>query len=153
MSKTRIGIYASKKDEYGNMVECCIKGEQPDLILIGTFDTNSEFVGRVITNWCDKYPTDSLQFRGNAFYDQGGIAEDENGVNNWLIVEKEFPSLLKKIEALYIYLEIDGDEEHYNLGKEIPDNIRLFHLFEGRNINLINVRKSDGFNLNVEISL
>ena len=152
----KVGFYAGRINEDGNVEECCFAGEKPEFILIGNFEifeNKKEFVGRVITNRCDKYPTDSLLFRGKSVWDQAGIAEDEKGVNLWDAVAKEFPNLLSEIESLYEYLESDSDEEHYNLSKEIPDEIRLFCLYEGGVINLTEVKKGNGENLNLEIFL
>lgn len=147
----KVGFYAGRINEDGNVDECCFSGEKPEFILIGTFDNKKEFAGRVITNWCDKYPTDSLLFRGKSVWDQAGIAEDENGENLWAEVAKDFPNLLSEIESLYEYLESDSDEEHYNLSQEISDEIRLFCLYEGNVINLTEVKKGNGENLNLEI--
>lgn len=149
----KVGIYACKIDEYSNTVESCFEGDRPDFIVIGTFDQSKNFVGRVITNWCDKFPTDSLVFNGKSYWDQAGIAEDENGNNIWLEVSNNFSYLLSKIESLYDYLCIDTDEVHYNIAKEIPDEFRLFSLFEGNTINLMNVKKDNGEKLGVEIIL
>ena len=149
----KVGIYACKIDEYCNNVELCFAGDRPDFIVIGTFDQSKNFVGRVITNWCDKSPTDSLIFNGKSFWDQAGIAEDENGNNLWLEVSNNFSNLFSKIESLYDYLCIDTDKVHYNIAKEIPDEFRLFCLFEGNTINLINVKKDNGEKLGVEIFL
>ena len=71
----------------------------------------------------------------------------------WLIASKDFPNLLTEIESLYDYLEIDSDEEHYNLSKEIPDELRLYNLFEGQIVNLNEVKKSNGLNLGIELYL
>ncbi len=149
----KVGIYAGKIDEYSNIVECCFTNDQPDFIVIGTFDQSNNFVGRVITNWCDKFPTDSLFFNGKSVWDQAGIAEDENGKNIWSEVIQEFPNLLNKIEALYDYLTTDADNEHYNISKDIPDEVRLFSLYEGNTINIIDVKKGNGEKLGLEIFL
>ena len=71
----------------------------------------------------------------------------------WLIASKDFPNLLTEIESLYDYLEIDSDEEHYNLSKEIPDELRLYNLFEGQIVNLNEVKKSNGSDLGIELYL
>ena len=150
----KTGVYACKIDEYGNTVECCYAGDKPDFILIGIFDQNKCFIGRVITNWCDKYPSDSLFFRNKSIWDQGGLAVDENGENIWEEVSKEFPDLLREIESLYEYFITDEeDEEYYNLSKEIPKEIRLFYLYEGYTVNLSNVKKGNGEKLGVELFL
>ncbi len=149
----KVGFYSGKINVEGKIEECCFAGEKADFILVGTFDSNGEFIGRVITNWCDNAPSDSLLFRGHSIWDQGGIAENENGINLWDEVSKEFPNLLGDIESLYEFLEAASDEEHYNLSKEIPDEIRLFSLFEGRTVNLSNVKKGNGEFLNLEIFL
>lgn len=150
----KVGFYGGKINEDGNIEECCFKGDKPEFILLGTFEMHEnkkEFVGRVITNWFDKSPTDSLLFRGKSFWDLGGIAEDDKGLNLWDYVKKEYPNLLSEIESLYEFLELDSDEEHFNLSKEIPDEIRLFCLYEGSIINLTEVKKGNGENLNLEI--
>lgn len=152
----KIGFYAGKVNEDDNIEECCYAGDKPDFIILGGFANNEdkkEFIGRVITNWCDKYPTDSLVYGGKNVIDQGGIAEDEEGNDLWLTVSKDFPNLLSEIETLYDFLETDSDEEHYNLSSEIPDEIRLFNLYEGNKINLQNVKKGDGSNLGIELYL
>ena len=150
----KIGFYAGKMNEDDNIEECCYAGDKPDFIILGGFTKNegkNEFIGRVITNWCDKYPTDSLIYGGKNVIDQGGIAEDEEGNDLWLTVSKDFPNLLKEITSLYDYLETDSDEEHYNLRSEIPDEIRLFNLYEGNKIDIQNVKKGDGSNLGIEL--
>ena len=150
----KIGFYAGKMNEDDNIEECCYAGDKPDFIILGGFTKNegkNEFIGRVITNWCDKYPTDSLIYGGKNVIDQGGIAEDEEGNDLWLTVSKDFPNLLKEITSLYDYLETDSDEEHYNLRSEIPDEIRLFTLYEGNKIDIQNVKKGDGSNLGIEL--
>jgi len=154
--ETKVGFYAGKFNEDDNIEECCYPGEKPDFILLGTFKNfngKKDFVGRVITNWCDNLPTDSLIYEGKSVFDQGGIAEDEEGKDLWLNTSKDFPNLLTEIESLYDFLEIDSDEEHYNLCDEIPDEIRLYNLFEGQVINLNNVKKSNGEKLGLEIYL
>ena len=150
----KIGFYAGKMNEDDNIEECCYAGDKPDFIILGGFTKNegkNEFIGRVITNWCDKYPTNSLIYGGKNVIDQGGIAEDEEGNDLWLTVSKDFPNLLKEITSLYDYLETDSDEEHYNLRSEIPDEIRLFTLYEGNKIDIQNVKKGDGSNLGIEL--
>jgi hypothetical protein len=150
----KIGFYAGKMNEDDNIEECCYAGDKPDFIILGGFTKNekkNEFIGRVITNWCDKYPTDSLIYGGKNVIDQGGIAEDEDGNNLWITVSKDFPNLLNEINSLYDYLEIDEDNEHYNLSSEIPDEIRLFNLYEGNKIDIQNVKKGDGSNLGIEL--
>jgi hypothetical protein len=150
----KIGFYAGKMNEDDNIEECCYAGDKPDFIILGGFTKNekkNEFIGRVITNWCDKYPTDSLIYGGKNVIDQGGIAEDEDGNNLWITVSKDFPNLLSEIETLYDFLETDSDEEHYNLSSEIPDEIRLFTLYEGNKIDIQNVKKGDGSNLGIEL--
>ena len=154
--ETKIGFYAGKYNDSENIEECCYPGEKPDFILLGTFKNfngKKDFVGRVITNWCDDLPTDSLIYEGKSVFDQGGIAEDKEGNDLWLIASKDFPNLLTEIESLYDYLEIDSDEEHYNLSKEIPDELRLYNLFEGQIVNLNEVKKSNGLNLGIELYL
>lgn len=151
--KIKVGFYAGKLNAEGNIEECCFPGEKADFIILGTFDYNDNFTGRVITNWCDNMPTDSLLFRGQSVYDLGGIAENKHGLNLWDEVSKEFPNLLVYIESLYEYLEADSDEEHYSLSKEIPDGKRLFCLFEGKIVNLSKVKKGNGEFLNLEIFL
>lgn len=149
----KIGFYAGKMNEDDNIEECCYAGDKPDFIILGGFTKNegkNEFIGRVITNWCDKYPTDSLIYGGKNVIDQGGIAEDEEGNDLWLTVSKDFPNLLSEIETLYDFLETDSDEEHYNLRSEIPDEIRLFTLYEGNKIDIQNVKKGDGEKLGIE---
>lgn len=148
----KIGFYAGRVNEDDNIEECCYAGDKPDFIILGGFSDN-EFVGRVITNWCDKYPTDSLVYGEKKVIDQGGIAEDDNGDDLWNTVSKDFPILLSEIETLYNYLESDYDEEHYNLSAEIPDEIRLFNLYEGNVIDLQKVKKGDGSNLGIELNL
>ena len=148
----KIGFYAGRVNEDDNIEECCYAGDKPDFIILGGFSYN-EFVGRVITNWCDKYPTDSLVYGEKKVIDQGGIAEDDNGDDLWNTVSKDFPNLLSEIETLYNYLESDSDEEHYNLSAEIPDEIRLFNLYEGNVIDLQKVKKGDGSNLGIELNL
>lgn len=155
-NQIKVGFYAGKLNEDDNIEEYCFAGEQPDFILLGGFrDYNGkkEFVGRVITNWCDKYPTDSLLYDGKNVNDSGGFAEDEDGSNLWDIVSNEFPNLLNEINALYDYLEIDDDDEHYNLCMEIPDDIRLFNLYEGNYVNLQEVKKGNGENLGIDFYL
>ncbi|WP_396167887.1 hypothetical protein [Flavobacterium sp.] len=152
----KIGFYAGKVNEDDNIEECCYAGDKPDFIILGGFTNNDgkkEFIGRVITNWCDKYPTDSLIYGGKYVIDQGGIAEDEEGNDLWITVSKDFPNLLSEIETLYDFLETDSDEEHYNLSSEIPDEIRLFTLYEGNKIDIQNVKKGDGSNLGIELYL
>jgi hypothetical protein len=152
----KIGFYAGKVNEDDNIEECCYAGDKPDFIILGGFTKNegkNEFIGRVITNWCDKYPTDSLIYGGKYVIDQGGIAEDEEGNDLWITVSKDFPNLLSEIETLYDFLETDSDEEHYNLSSEIPDEIRLFTLYEGNKIDIQNVKKGDGSNLGIELYL
>ncbi len=152
----KIGFYAGKMNEDDNIEECCYAGDKPDFIILGGFinnDGKKEFIGRVITNWCDKYPTDSLIYGGKNVIDQGGIAEDEDGNDLWITVSKDFPNLLSEIETLYDFLETDSDEEHYNLSVEIPDEIRLFTLYEGNKIDLQNIKKGDGSNLGIELYL
>ena len=152
----KIGFYAGKVNEDDNIEECCYAGDKPDFIILGGFTNNDgkkEFIGRVITNWCDKYPTDSLVCGGKHVVDQGGIAEDEEGNDLWITVSKDFPNLLSEIEILYNFLETDSDEEHYNLSTEIPDEIRLFNLYEGNKIDLQKVKKGDGSNLGIELYL
>jgi hypothetical protein len=152
----KIGFYAGKVNEDDNIEECCYAGDKPDFIILGGFTNNDgkkEFIGRVITNWCDKYPTDSLIYGGKYVIDQGGIAEDEEGNDLWITVSKDFPNLLSEIETLYDFLETDSDEEHYNLSVEIPDEIRLFTLYEGNKIDIQNVKKGDGSNLGIELYL
>jgi hypothetical protein len=150
----KVAFYAAKINEYGDLEECCYSGDKPDIILIGAIEkceTHSGFIGRVITNWCDKLPTDSLVFRGRSFYDQGGIAEDEDGNDIWQQVLKFYPDLQIEIEALYENLVIDCDEEHYNISQEIEDEIRMFCLYEGNHIDLSMVKKGNGEDLLVEI--
>jgi len=152
----KVGFYAGKYNDSENLEECCFAGDKPDFILLGTFKNlngKKDFVGRVITNWCDDLPTDSLIYEGKSVFDQGGIAEDEEGNDLWLSASKDFPNLLTEIESLYDYLEIDFDEEHYNLSKEIPDELRLYNLFEGQIVNLNEVKKSNGFKLGIEVYL
>ena len=151
--KNKVGFYAGRIDVDGNIEECCFAGDKADFILLGTFDAKNEFVGRAITNWCDNNGTDSLLFKGESLWDQGGIVEDANGNNLWDEVSIDFPNLESSIEALYEYLESDSDENHYNLSKEIPDKVRLFCLYEGRMINLSKVKKSNGENLNLDFFL
>jgi hypothetical protein len=151
--ENKVGFYAGRINNDDNIEECCFSGDKADFILLGTFDSKNEFVGRVITNWIDKTPTDSLLFKGQSYWDLGGIAENENGINLWDEVLKEFPNLLSKIESLYEFLEVDSDDEHFNLSKEIPDEIRLFCLFEGKIVNLANVKKGNGENLRLELFL
>ena len=154
--QTKIGFYAGKYNASDNIEECCYPGDKPDFILLGTFKNfngKQDFVGRVITNWCDDLPTDSLIYEGKSVFDQGGIAEDKEGNDLWLIASKDFPNLLTEIESLYDYLEIDSDEEHYNLSKEIPDELRLYNLFEGQIVNLNEVKKSNGSDLGIELYL
>ena len=155
-AQIKVGFYAGKNNEDGNNEECCNVGDKPDYVLLGGFKDNNgnkEFVGRVITNWCDKYPTDSLIYNGKSVVDQGGIAEDENGIELWDVVSNEFPNLLNEINALYDYLEIDEDEEHYNISSEIPDELRLFNLYEGYYVNLQDIKKGNGENLGVDFWL
>jgi hypothetical protein len=154
----RVGFYAGKiNEDDGDIDECCYAGDKPDFIILGGFTNNDdkkEFVGRVITNWCDKYPTNSLVYGDKSVWDDGGIAEEENGNDLWISTSNDFPNLLSEIETLYEYLEIDSDdEEHYNLCEEIPDELRLNNLFEGEVINLKNVKKGNGFKLDLEIYL
>ena len=154
----KVGFYAGKiNEDDGDIDECCYAGDKPDFIILGGFTNNNdkkEFVGRVITNWCDKYPSNSLVYGDKSVWDDGGIAEDENGNDLWISTSNDFPNLLSEIETLYEYLEIDSDdEEHYNLCEEIPDELRLNNLFEGEVINLKNVKKGNGFKLDLEIYL
>ena len=152
----KIGFYAGKVNEDDNIEECCYAGDKPDFIILGGFTNNDgkkEFIGRVITNWCDKYPTDSLIYGVKNVIEQGGFAEDEEGNNLWVTVSNDFPNLLSEIEILYNFLETDSDEEHYNLSSEIPDEIRLFTLYEGNKIDIQNVKKGDGSNLGIELYL
>jgi hypothetical protein len=153
----KVGFYAGKVNEDdGDIDECCYAGEKPDFIVLGGFTNKNDkkvFVGRVITNWCDKYPSESLVYGDKSVWDIGGIAEDENGIDLWISTSNDFPNLFSEIEALYEYLEIDSDEEHYNLSKEIPDELRLSYLFEGETINLKNVKKGNGFKLDLELVL
>jgi len=154
--ETKIGFYAGKYNDLENIEECFYPGEKPDFILLGTFKNfngKKDFIGRVIANGCDDLPTDSLIYEGKSVFDQGGIAEDEEGNDLWLIASKDFPNLLTEIESLYDYLEIDSDEEHYNLSKEIPDELRLYNLFEGQIVNLNEVKKSNGSDLGIELYL
>jgi len=150
----KVGIYAGRKNSDGNIEECCVAGDKPDFILLGTFEHFEHkmiFVGRVITNWMDKNPTDSLLFRERSFWDQGGFAEDEHGKNVWDEVAKAFPSLKDEIESLYRFLESDSDEEHYNVCSEIQDEVRIFCLYEGSKIDLKEVKKGNGEKLDLEI--
>lgn len=152
----KVGFYAGKNNDDDNNEECCNAGDQPDYVLLGGFKDNNgkkEFVGRVITNWCDKYPTDSLIYNGKSVIDSGGFAEDEDGSDLWDLASNEFPNLLNEINALYDYLEIDQDDEHYNLSMEIPDEIRLYNLYEGEYINLQEVKKGNGENLGIDFWL
>lgn len=149
----KVGFYAGKCNAEGNIEECCFAGQKADIIILGTFDESDNFTGRVITNLCDNSPTDTLLFRDQSVWDLGGIAENENGINLWDEVSKEFPNLLVDIDSLYEFLEADSDEEHYSLSKEIPDDKRLFCLFEGKIVNLSKVKKGNGEFLNLEIFL
>ncbi len=152
----KIGFYAGKVNEDDNVEECCYAGDKPDFIILGGFTNNDgkkEFTGRVITNWCDKYPTDSLIYGDKNVIDQGGYAEDEDGNDLWVTVSNYFPNLQSEIETLYNFLVTDSDEEHYNLSTEIPDEIRLFNLYEGNKIDLQKVKKGDGSNLGIELHL
>jgi hypothetical protein len=154
--ETKVGFYAGKYNDSENIEECCFAGDKPDFILLGTFkDFNGkkDFVGRIITNWCDKYSTDSLIFEGKSVWDHGGIAEDEKGNDLWIQVSRDFPNLFSQIESLYDLLESDEDEQHYNLSEEIPDELRLYNLFEGQIINLNEVKKSNGVDLGIELYL
>lgn len=155
-NEIKIGFYAGKNNDDNNNEECCNAGDQPDYILLGGFQKRNgknEFVGRVITNWCDKYPTDSLMYNGQSVIDSGGVAEDEDGHDLWEDVSNEFPNLLNEINSLYEYLEIDEDDEHYNLSSEIPDEIRLFNLYEGYYMDIQDVEKGNGEKLGIEFYL
>lgn len=152
----KIGFYAGRVNEDDNIEECCNAGDQPDFIILGGFqnkDNKKEFVGRIITNWCDKYPTDSLLYNGQSVIDSGGVAEDEEGNDLWEDVSNEFPNVLNEINSLYEYLEIDEDDEHYNLSSEIPDEIRLFNLYEGYYMDIQDVEKGNGEKLGIEFYL
>jgi hypothetical protein len=152
----KIGFYAGRVNEDDNIEECCNAGDQPDFIILGGFqniDDKKEFVGRVITNWCDKYPTDSLVYGDKIVLDQGGIAEDEDGNDLWISVSNKFPNLLNEINSLYDFLEIDSDDEHYNLSVEIPEEIRLFNLYEGYHMDIQEVEKGNGEKLGIEFYL
>jgi hypothetical protein len=152
----KIGFYAGRINEDDNNEECCNAGDQPDYILLGGFQKKNgknEFIGRVITNWCDKYPTDSLMYNGKSTIDSGGVAEDEDGTDLWISTSNEFPNLLNEINSLYDYLEIDEDDEHYNLSSEIPDEIRLFNLYEGYYVNIQDVEKGNSEKLGIEFYL
>jgi len=155
-NQIKVGFYAGRNNDDDNNEECCNLGDQPDYILLGGFKENNgkkEFVGRVITNWCDKYPTDSLIYNGKTVIDSAGIAEDEDGTDLWETASNEFPNLLSEITSLYDYLEIDEDEEHYNLSSEIPDELRLYNLYEGNFVNLQEVKKGNGENLGIDFWL
>ena len=54
---------------------------------------------------------------------------------------------------MYNFLETDSDEEHYNLSTEIPDEIRLFNLYEGYYMNIQDVEKGNGEKLAIEFYL
>lgn len=152
----KVGFYAGKVNEDGNVEECCYAGDQPDFIIMGGFnvkDKNKEFDGRVITNWCDKYPTDSLVNGNKIVIDQGGIAEDEDGNDLWISTTNEFPNLLNEINSLYDFLEIDSDDEHYNLSAEITDDLRLFNIYEGYHMDIQNVQKGNGEKLGIDFWL
>lgn len=152
----KVGFYAGKNNDDDNNEECCNAGDQPDYVLLGGFKDNNgkkEFVGRVITNWCDKYPTDSLMYNGKTVIDSGGVAEDEDGHDLWEAASNEFPNLLNEINSLYEYLEIDEDDEHYNLSSEIPDEIRLFNIYEGYYMDIQEVEKGNGEKLGIEFYL
>lgn len=129
---------------------------KPDFIAMGIVvkkNSVNEFIGRVITNWCDKYPTDSLLYDGKSTNDMGGIAEDVDGNNLWEIVQLQYPYLLPGIDELYNYLEIDADDEHYNLSSEIPDELRLFNIYEGSYLDFSSVKKGNGESLGVQFYL
>lgn len=151
--KNKVGFYAGRINSDGNIEECCFAGDKADFILLGTFDAEGEFIGRVITNGCDNTPADSLLLKGQSFWDLGGIAENENEINLWDEIPKDLPNLLNDIESLYEFLEADSDEEHYNLSKVIPDEVRLFNLYEGKIVNLSNVKKGNGEYLCLELFL
>ena len=151
-----VGFYAGKINDYENVEECCFAGEKPDFIAMGIVlkhNGENEFIGKVITNWCDKYPSDSLLYNGKSTVDMGGIAEDDNGNNLWETVQLQYPHLLPGIDELYNYLEIDADDEHYNLSAEIPDELRLFNIYEGSFIDFSSVKKGSGETLGVQFYL
>ena len=162
----RFGIYVGYFEEDNDLNEITSGSEgRADLILIGTFNEKNEFVGFVITNWCDKYSTDTLIFNNKTVWDVGGYAEDEEGNDLWVEVKKQDPDFWSKIEVFYEYLNSDEDDDHYNLGKAILDESRLFHGFSGSSIpmdgskgidgfsiNLLNVKTSNGFKLNLNNS-
>lgn len=152
ISQSDVRMYAGMIDDDGDVHECCYPGAQPDIIVIGKFDNNEEFMGIVIANWCDKYPTDTLIFRDKIVIDIGGWAEDEAGNNLWDDVLKYDSEFQSKIERFYDYLEIDSDDEHRNIRQEITDDIRLSVLYEGRSINLENVKKGNGYELGLKIN-
>jgi hypothetical protein len=122
----KIGFYAGRVNEDDNIEECCNAGDQPDFIILGGFKNK-----------------DNKK-------DSGGVAEDEDGHDLWEDVSNEFSNLLNEINSLYEYLEIDEDDEHYNLSSEIPEEIRLFNLYEGYYMDIQEVEKGNGEKLGIE---
>lgn len=148
-----VGIYTGLIIDGDQVEECYSQNERPDIIVMGTFDKNSGFVGQIQTNWCDKYPTDHLIIEGKSAIDSGGFAEDEDGVNLWNLVNDRFPLLQAKIEDYYEYFEMDEDEEHRNISQDIPEASRLSALFKGFTIDLSNIKDGSGSYLGIIINL
>lgn len=141
-----VGFYAGKIDESGDVIECCFEGDNPDIILMGSIDANGSFLGKVITNYCDKYPTESVVLDNASLWDT-----EDDAAQLWSKILEKDGSFQTNIKSLFDFLVNDDSEEYFILSQEIPDDKRLFCLFSGCSINLNEVRKGDGSKLGVEV--
>lgn len=162
MEIKKIGIYsATKNSDLGNFDENLEVNDKPGFIAIGFISSHWPgspeepfgFVGYIITNSEDDGgSTETLawiDYDNNHHYVWvlGDLAIDDDGMNHSEMFEKCYPLEFARIKELiwqYFKWESDEDNCHLIVAKKIPDELRLSKLYAGNDIDLEDVKKSNG---------